>query len=141
MVMTSAAALGEATTSIATHCVRSGRNGDIVPSRDRSRGCEESTMVEACAPGRAVTARYCSHASLGDRKKIWALALREAIEGRSLGHIAVEARGRWSAAGFTEQLATSDVGIFGASGLIAVAGAFGDVGALTGQAVLKAALR
>jgi urease accessory protein len=70
-----------------------------------------------------------------------ARALRDAVRrGECLGHIAVMQGAVWSAAGLTEQLAQLTSGYSVASGLIAVAVRLGAIGALRGQAVLKACL-
>jgi len=115
-------------------------NGDLAAIAAIDREVEASTMVEALRTGsRRNGASYlASHASLGDEL---ALALRDAIRrAECLGHIAVMQGAVWSAAGLTEQLAQLTSGYSVASGLIAVAVRLGAVGALRGQAVLKACL-
>jgi urease accessory protein len=104
------------------------------------REVEASTLVEALRNGsrRNGASFLASHASLGDEL---ARLLRDAVRsGECLGHIAVMQGAVWSAAGLTEELAQLTSGYAVASGLIAVAVRLGAIGALRGQAVLKASL-
>jgi urease accessory protein len=115
-------------------------NGDLAAIAAIDREVEASTMVEALRNGsrRNGASFLASHASLGDEL---ARALRDAVRrGECLGHIAVMQGAVWSAAGLTEQLAQLTSGYSVASGLIAVAVRLGAIGALRGQAVLKACL-
>ncbi len=104
------------------------------------REVEASTLVEALRNGsrRNGASFLASHARLGDEL---ARLLRDAARrGECLGHIAVMQGAVWSAAGLTEELAQLTSGYAVASGLVAVAVRLGAVGALRGQAVLKACL-
>jgi len=104
------------------------------------REVEASSLVEALRTGsrRNGASFLASHASLGDDL---ARALREAVRsGECLGHVAVMQGAVWSAVGLTEQLAQLTSGYAVASGLVAVAVRLGAIGALRGQAVLKACL-
>jgi urease accessory protein len=115
-------------------------NGDLATIAAIDREVEASTMVEALRTGsrRNGASFLASHASLGDEL---ARALRDAVRsGECLGHIAVMQGAVWSAAGLTEQLTQLTSGYSVASGLIAVAVRLGAIGALRGQAVLKACL-
>jgi urease accessory protein len=114
--------------------------GDIVAIAAIDREVEASTMVEALRTGsrRNGASFLASHASLGDEL---ARLLRDAIRrGDCLGHIAVMQGAVWSAVGLSEELAQLTSGYAVASGLIAVAVRLGAIGALRGQAVLKACL-
>ncbi len=114
--------------------------GDIVAIAAIDREVEASTLVEALRTGsrRNGASFLASHASLGDEL---ARALRDAVRrGECLGHIAVMQGAVWSAVGLTEELAQLTSGYAVASGLIAVAVRLGAIGALRGQAVLKACL-
>jgi urease accessory protein len=114
--------------------------GDIAAIAAIDREVEASTLVEALRNGsrRNGASFLASHASLGD---VLARALREAVRrGECLGHIAVMQGAVWSAVGLTEQLAQLTSGYTAASGLVAVAVRLGTIGALRGQAVLKACL-
>jgi urease accessory protein len=115
-------------------------SGDLAAIAAIDREVEASTLVEALRNGsrRNGASFLASHASLGDEL---ALALRDAIRrAECLGHIAVMQGAIWSAARLTEQLAQLTSGYSVASGLIAVAVRLGAIGALRGQAVLKACL-
>ena len=104
------------------------------------REVEASTLVEALRNGsrRNGASFLASHARLGDEL---ARLLRDAMRrGECLGHIAVMQGAVWSAAGLTEELAQLTSGYAVASGLVAVAVRLGAIGALRGQAVLKACL-
>ncbi len=104
------------------------------------REVEASTLVEALRNGsrRNGASFLASHARLGDEL---ARLLRDAARrGECLGHIAVMQGAVWSAAGLTEELAQLTSGYAVASGLVAVAVRLGAIGALRGQAVLKACL-
>jgi len=114
--------------------------GDIAAIAAIDRDVEASTLVEALRTGsrRNGASFLASHASLGDEL---ARLLRDAVRrGECLGHIAVMQGAVWSAVGLTEQLAQLTSGYAVASGLIAVAVRLGAIGALRGQAVLKACL-
>jgi urease accessory protein len=114
--------------------------GDLASIAAIDREVEASTLVEALRTGsrRNGASFLASHASLGDEL---ALLLRDAVKrGDCLGHIAVMQGAVWSAVGLTEQLAQLTSGYAVASGLIAVAVRLGAIGALRGQAVLKACL-
>jgi urease accessory protein len=114
--------------------------GDIVAIAAIDREVEASTLVEALRTGsrRNGASFLASHASLGDQL---ARLLREAVKrGECLGHIAVMQGAVWSAVGLSEELAQLTSGYAVASGLIAVAVRLGAIGALRGQAVLKACL-
>jgi urease accessory protein len=114
--------------------------GDLAAIAAIDREVEASTLGEALRTGsrRNGASFLASHASLGDGL---ARALREAVRsGDCLGHIAVMQGAVWSAAGLTEQLAQLTSGYAVASGLVAVAVRLGAIGALRGQAVLKACL-
>jgi urease accessory protein len=114
--------------------------GDLAAIAAIDRDVEASTMVEALRNGsrRNGASFLASHASLGDEL---ARKLRDAMRsGDCLGHIAVMQGAVWSAAGLTEPLAQLTSGYTVASGLIAVAVRLGAIGALRGQAVLKACL-
>jgi urease accessory protein len=115
-------------------------NGDLAAIAAIDSEVEASTMVETLRSGsrRNGASFLASHASLGDEL---ARALRGAVRsGECLGHIAVMQGAIWSAAGLTEQLAQLTSGYTVASGLVAVAVRLGAIGALRGQAVLKACL-
>jgi urease accessory protein len=115
-------------------------NGDLAVIAAIDRAVEASTLVEALRGGsrRNGASFLASHASLGDAL---ACALRDAVRnGECLGHIAVMQGAVWSASGLTEQLAQLTSGYATASGLIAVAVRLGTIGALRGQAVLRACL-
>jgi urease accessory protein len=115
-------------------------NGDLAAITAIDREVEASTMVVALRTGsrRNGASFLASHASLGDEL---ARKLRDAVRsGDCLGHIAVMQGALWSAAGLTEQLAQLTSGYSVASGLVAVAVRLGAIGALRGQAVLKACL-
>jgi urease accessory protein len=114
--------------------------GDIVAIAAIDREVEASTLVEALRTGsrRNGASFLASHASLGEEL---ARLLRDAVKrGDCLGHIAVMQGAVWSAVGLTEQLAQLTSGYTVASGLIAAAVRLGAIGALRGQAVLKACL-
>jgi urease accessory protein len=114
--------------------------GDIVAIAAIDREVEASTLVEALRAGsrRNGASFLASHASLGDEL---ARLLRDAVRrGECLGHIAVMQGAVWSAVGLSEELAQLTSGYAVASGLIAVAVRLGAIGALRGQAVLKACL-
>jgi len=114
--------------------------GNIVAIAAIDREVEASTLVQALRTGsrRNGASFLASHASLGDEL---ARLLRDAVKrGECLGHIAVMQGAVWSAVGLTEQLAQLTSGYAVASGLIAVAVRLGAIGALRGQAVLKACL-
>jgi len=114
--------------------------GGIAAIAAIDRDVEASTLVEALRTGsrRNGASFLASHASLGDEL---ARLLRDAIRrGDCLGHIAVMQGAVWSAVGLTEQLAQLTSGYAVASGLIAVAVRLSAIGALQGQAVLKACL-
>jgi urease accessory protein len=114
--------------------------GDLASIAAIDREVEASTLVEALRTGsrRNGASFLASHASLGDEL---ALLLRDAVKrGDCLGHIAVMQGAVWSAVGLTEQLAQLTSGYAVASGLIAVAVRLGAIGALRGQAMLKACL-
>jgi urease accessory protein len=114
--------------------------GDLAGIAAIDREVEASTLVEALRTGsrRNGGSFLASHASLGDEL---ACLLRDAVKrGECLGHIAVMQGAVWSTVGLTEQLAQLTSGYAVASGLIAVAVRLGAIGALRGQAVLKACL-
>jgi urease accessory protein len=114
--------------------------GDLAIIAAIDREVEASTLVEALRNGsrRNGASFLASHASLGDEL---ACALRDAARrGECLGHIAVMQGAVWSAVGLTEELAQLTSGYAAASGLVAVAVRIGAIGALRGQAVLKACL-
>jgi urease accessory protein len=121
--------------------VRSFRaKGDLATIAAIDREVEASTLVEPLRNGsrRNGASFLASHASLGDEL---ARALRDAVRrGECLGHIAVIQGAVWSGVGLTEQLVQLTSGYAAASGLIAVAVRLGAIGALRGQAVLKACL-
>jgi urease accessory protein len=115
-------------------------SGDLAAIAAIDRAVEASTLVEALRTGsrRNGASFLASHASLGDEL---ARKLRDAVRsGDCLGHISVMQGAVWSAAGLTEQLAQLTSGYSVASGLVAVAVRLGAIGALRGQAVLKACL-
>jgi urease accessory protein len=115
-------------------------DGELAAIAAIDREVEASTLVEALRTGsrRNGASFLASHARLGDDL---ALALRDAVRtGECLGHIAVMQGAVWQAIGLTEQLAQLTSGYAVASGLIAVAVRLGTIGALRGQAVLKACL-
>jgi urease accessory protein len=104
------------------------------------REVEASTLVEALRNGsrRNGASFLATHASFGD---VLARSLREAVRsGECLGHISVMQGAVWSVVGLTEELAQLASGYAAASGLVAVAVRLGTIGALRGQAVLKACL-
>jgi urease accessory protein len=114
--------------------------GDLATTAAIDCEVEASTLVEALRTGsrRNGASFLASHASLGDEL---ARKLRDAVRsGDCLGHISVMQGAVWSAAGLTEQLAQLTSGYSVASGLVAVAVRLGAIGALRGQAVLKACL-
>ena len=114
--------------------------GDIAAIAAIDREVEASTLVNALRTGsrRNGASFLASHASLGDEL---ARSLRDVVRrGECLGHIAVMQGAVWSAIGLTEQLAQLTSGYAAASGLVAVAVRLGTIGALRGQAVLKACL-
>ena len=114
--------------------------GDLATIAAIDREVEASTLVEALRNGsrRNGASFLASHASLGDEL---GCALRAAVRrSECLGHIAVMQGAVWSAVGLTEELAQLTSGYAVASGLIAVAVRLGTIGALRGQAVLKACL-
>jgi urease accessory protein len=114
--------------------------GDLSIIAMIDREVEASTLVEALRTGsrRNGASFLASHASLGDEL---ARLLRDAMKrGDCLGHIAVMQGAVWSAVGLSEELAQLTSGYAVASGLIAVAVRLGAIGALRGQAVLKACL-
>jgi urease accessory protein len=115
-------------------------NGDLAAIAAIDREVEASTLVEALRSGsrRNGASFLASHASIGDEL---ARSLRDAVRrGECLGHIAVMQGALWSAVGLTEELAQLTSGYAVASGLVAVAVRLGAIGALRGQAVLKACL-
>jgi urease accessory protein len=117
---------------------RAGGNLARIAAIDRE--IEASTLVESLRSGsrRNGAAFLAAHSRLGDES---ACTLRAALHnGECLGHIVVMQGAVWSAIGLDEGLAQLTSGYSVASGLIMAAVRLGSIGALQGQAVLKASL-